>query len=58
MNLGINQQEAMILQWALEDWIAKHCNDKNLPNFRHLFPEADLTSVLTQLNLIIQLSEE
>ena len=57
MNLGINIDEAIILQWALDDWISGLSN-KELQNVKRLFPNADLKNVQNQLNLIIQIGEE
>ena len=57
MNLGINLDEDLILQWALDDWI-NHLSYEELKNCKRLFPSADIKNIQNQLNLIIQIGEE
>lgn len=49
MNLGINKDEAIILQFALEDWLDENKNTA----WKQIFKDADIDSILKQLQIII-----
>lgn len=53
MNLGINKDEAIIIQWALEEFIEA----KGIDNIKKFFIDADIVNIFKQLDLIILLEE-
>jgi hypothetical protein len=49
MNLGINKDEAIILQFALEDWLTENKDT----SWKQIFTNADIDSIFKQLQIII-----